>query len=450
MFPEQFPTPSSDLDASVRLQGKGVLPIFFFLVGLILIGLEGINHSTYASDGIRGSMEKALYQGDTETVKKILGQEVNPDISLDRWNNTPLIIASRQGFSTLVELLLRNGASVNKYNRQGVNPIIVASSSGHVSIVRTLLSYGADPDAPVDYSSDTMALYLKAKPPLIGAALNGHREVVESLLEAGANTELTDEGGATAIIRASCQGHRSIVERLIEAGSSVNHQDNQGWSSLMCASYDGHAGVLRTLLQSEADIKLRNDKGATALHEAFKKDEDTEALNIVKILLKNNSDPNAKDENGNTPLHFAIKEEYVPSARLLLREGAKPLVENNQNVRPWDLMVHYEHTRILHATLENSLRIDQIEHEVRRFIFLLASKKGDRPLVEKFLKHGVDPNFRMGNEGETPLTAALRGEHLGVAKRLRDHGARLDFPNRRGVTPRNLLADLPISENYLK
>lgn len=59
---------------------------------------------------------------------------------------TPLIAATRIGYSDAVEWLLSKGAKVDGTNRLGETALIVAVQQRHTPIVRVLLGQGADPD----------------------------------------------------------------------------------------------------------------------------------------------------------------------------------------------------------------------------------------------------------------------------------------------------------------
>ena len=66
-----------------------------------------------------------------------------------------------------------------------------------------------------------------------------------------------------------------------------------------------------------------------------------------------------------------------------------------------------------------------IGHQLDRMkeSFLWAAAKGGREEeVESLLSIGADVNWRNGDEGETPLIAACRSGHRGVAALLLAHG----------------------------
>jgi ankyrin repeat protein len=72
----------------------------------------------------------------------------NPDSGLlnraDRNGNTPLMIASQNGFVDIVELLLRHGADPNVANSKGNTCLHYCFAYGFNKISQMLIDYGAD------------------------------------------------------------------------------------------------------------------------------------------------------------------------------------------------------------------------------------------------------------------------------------------------------------------
>ena len=122
----------------------------------------------------------------------------------DGATRTPLFIACSWGNVGEARLLLRNGAEVNRANKNGATPLYVACREGHVDAVRLLLDYGAE----VDRANQN------GWTPLLIACWNGHVDAVRLLLDKGAEVDRADKWGQTPLIIASGQGHSSIVALL--------------------------------------------------------------------------------------------------------------------------------------------------------------------------------------------------------------------------------------------
>ena len=57
-------------------------------------------------------------------------------------------MACKRGASTIVDILLQNGADITLADITGNRPIHIACSLGHSECVNSLMRYGADPTIP--------------------------------------------------------------------------------------------------------------------------------------------------------------------------------------------------------------------------------------------------------------------------------------------------------------
>jgi hypothetical protein len=93
----------------------------------------------------RTQLARACASGDVESVRVRL-QERPQDLNLaDHAGNTPLQIASLEGITAAVELLIAHGANVNCVNNDKDTPLIDAVENSHLDVVRLLLKAGANP-----------------------------------------------------------------------------------------------------------------------------------------------------------------------------------------------------------------------------------------------------------------------------------------------------------------
>jgi uncharacterized protein len=140
-----------------------------------------------------------------EDVRKVIANLLEEGVSPVA-KNTALHVASRNGHTEIVEMLLEKGADVNAKTNEGITALIRASEKGHTETVARLLEKGADVNAK---DSDGWTA-------LMWASRNGHAETVTILLEEGADVNAKDNYflGSTALDIAIKKEHPEIVKLL--------------------------------------------------------------------------------------------------------------------------------------------------------------------------------------------------------------------------------------------
>ena len=152
----------------------------------------------------------AVHNGRVAAVKELLSQDANKsDVNAKgEYPMAPLTYAAKEGFTSIVEILLNNGANPNaKDNR-----------------CRTALSY---------------------------AAQEGHSDVLEHLLSHNADPNILDNQGSTALLWGACRGKEAIVRRLIAVeGIDLNTVDEEGMSPLLWAIERRYGKIAEVLADS--------------------------------------------------------------------------------------------------------------------------------------------------------------------------------------------------------
>lgn len=168
---------------------------------------------------------EAARAGQLEKLRQALDAGVAPNAA-DPEGNSLLMIAAREGFPSVAELLLQRGARVAQANPAGETPLSVAAYRGHDDTVKVLLQYGAslqhsDPDA------------------LIYATMNCWDGAAKVLVEHGADLNRRDGEGHTALILAARNGCPGIVRLLLERGADDLIVDKGGYTALAWARETG-------------------------------------------------------------------------------------------------------------------------------------------------------------------------------------------------------------------
>lgn len=146
---------------------------------------RGFDPNTSDPSGIPGLL--LAMKGSAFKVVKVLLK--HPQIKLEVRtvaDESPLMLAALKGEFELCQLMIRQGADVNK---PGWAPLHYAATNGHLDIMRLLLEENAYIDAASPNNTT----------PLMMAAHYGTPSAVKLLLEAGADPMLRNDLGLTAI-----------------------------------------------------------------------------------------------------------------------------------------------------------------------------------------------------------------------------------------------------------
>ena len=402
------------------------------------------------------------------------GAEVN---AANDYRVTPLSPACTNANAAMVEKLLEAGAEANPALSAGETALMTCARTGSVEAVRSLLARGADVDAKETESGQTALMW---------AAAQRHPDVVQLLIERGADVHARSKGGFTPMLFAARVGDTDSARILLAAGVDVN----DGLPVTQGATTDAPAGSLNPLLmasasgQEEFAIFLLNngadpnawDGGSAAIHYALLRGF-ANAIpranyvaflfrpnmgELVKALLAHGADPNVRfvrgklrngfgNAAGATPFLLATSTMDTELMRLLVANGADPLLATNANVTPLMLVAGINRGN---SRPEDTLNGFQDAMEAVRLAIELgndihavdirgrtalhgAAYTGSEPIVQFLVDRGADVNGKT-KDGETPWSLAMSlnndGEivHEATANLLLELGAtRLtaaDFP----------------------
>jgi serine/threonine-protein phosphatase 6 regulatory ankyrin repeat subunit B len=119
----------------------------------------------------------AARSGHSEVVQALV--EAGANIEHSYLCETALATAAAHGRTATVKVLLRSGACADPINHRGLSPLMSASQNGVTAIVEALLEYGADVNR-----------VLNRRTALMVAKRHGHIDTVQVLLSAGADENL--------------------------------------------------------------------------------------------------------------------------------------------------------------------------------------------------------------------------------------------------------------------
>lgn len=194
--------------------------------------------------------------------------------------DTALQAAAYSGFENIVQLVLQNGADVNREGGKYGTAIQAVAIYGHVEIVRLPIQYGANLKVQggelgkLDalsgmcmierVSSTTTKPYLGPRrqngnyeTALQAACVTGNFEIVRLLLANGADPSDKDEYRRTPLHRAS---YEEVVDLLLEQGTNINLKDRLGGTALCWAASYGYRGLLGLLTQMAPELTRKTPR----------------------------------------------------------------------------------------------------------------------------------------------------------------------------------------------
>jgi len=414
---------------------------------------------------VRSEVADAAMQGNKSVVRTLLQQKA--DVNAPQMDGTTALHwAVEADDLELTDLLIRAGAHVSAANKAGATPLLLATINGNSALIERLIAAGADPNAPLTKSADTA---------LMMASRTGKIEAVKVLVDHGAWVNAKETwGGTTALMWAVSERHSDVAKLLIDHGADVNAKSNfvpsasgrgfegttpvaakpnQGieefasglLTPLMFAAREDDIESARLLVKAGADINAIGGDGKDALGLSLFNG----SYDVASLLIDSHANVNQADAQRFTPLFWAVDRrnmetapnfpwmvttDPLPLIKKLLDAGANPNAVINSTPRA--------HMR------EGSPRI------VYATALMRAAFSGDIELVKLLLAHGANPHI-MSSDKETTLMAAcgtgfINGynrqrtpsERLEVVKLLIDLGEDVNAADSYGITPLMVAANL--------
>lgn len=288
-------------------------------------------------------------------------------------------------------------------------------------------------------------------------------DLTATLLRAGARVDAVNELGVFPLALACDNGSATMVQALLAAGADARAARPTGETALMSCARTGSTAAVRALLAAGADPQaMERDRQQTALMWAAGVGD----ASVVSVLLEGGADVNARSSGGFTPLLFAARAGALDAARLLVAAGAVVNATTPDGQSPL-----FVAAASLSATTGSDYRlvVAPSDHEALA-LFLLdhganaaqADELGMTPLhaaiefrktglVPALLRHGADPNARLGKGGlpfrpgdyvartryggATPFWLAANAGDVATLRLLAAAGADPHLANQGGVTP---------------
>ena len=205
----------------------------------------------------------------------------------------------RINFKIFLYLYVLIGFSISKAG--AFDDFFKAIVFDQVPVVGNLIYRGMDPNTPTE----------KGEPALVFAVRSGAPKTVAYLLkQPGIQIDATNMADETALMLAANANDLASANLLIEAGASVNRPN---WTPLHYAASKGHTAMMRLLIENDAYIDAESPNGTTPLMMAAY----YASPNAVKLMLEEGADPLLKNQDGQTALDMALVKDKKLSAQYI-------------------------------------------------------------------------------------------------------------------------------------
>jgi uncharacterized protein len=363
----------------------------------------------------------AVQTRNTTAAIKLIDQKVNVNGTTSD-GTTALHWAVHNADVDMVDRLIRAGANVNTRNEFGTTPMSEAVNVGDTAVLEKLVKAGADPNAPL----------VDGMTPLMVIAKTTNVAAARVLLDNGANVNAKEQQrNQTALMWAAAQSQAEMVKEFVKRGADLNARATV--NNMSTASYNP-AGLMEWPANVSAEPRAGGPLagGLTALLYASREG----CTECVKSMIAAGVDVNLQDPQGVTPLIMATQNLHFDTATVLIKAGA--------DVNRWDLWGR--------TPLYMTVDVNTLPHGGRADRPTLDETTG-LDVIRMLLEAGANPNLQlklfppyrnqgadrgvdgMLTIGTTPLLRAAKALDAPAAKLLVEHGAKLDIPNNRGITP---------------
>lgn len=338
------------------------------------------------------ALQVACLKGNTTIVELLLSQGAQTNVCGGPYGSA-LQAACWTGNETIVQLLFDHGSNINLEGGLYGTPLQAAAAGGHGTLVRLMLCAGAKVRLPAHGSFGSA---------LIAAASSGDPEIVRCLLDNGADIGDEDKTGETSLHEAARSGHEAVVELLLQRQTKAKDAHQEGRSTFWRIANHVHESLLLRHFSRGAlkGSKERSDD-TTPMHYAAQNGH----LNVLKKLLEETSDIAAKDYNGRTPLLLAAANGKHLAVRLLLQHGAAVDDADNDGCTALHLAVENGHKSTIRILLEAKADIGAKVHHGDQTPMHLAAYHNQYEAAYLLWINGADLNARTA-EGETALLIA--------------------------------------------
>lgn len=272
------------------------------------------------------ALHRAAQGGYVAVCEQLIVMRAAVDTQRSDTKRTALVMASRNGHSDVVNLLLQSGAQPEIVDKDGFNVLASAARYGQASVINRIGERLVN--KPTSLAKIIEQTDMQGQSPLLVALRYGHDASAHALLQLGARVNVADDKGNTPLAMVCSRGHNTAIPVLLDAPNCELERANKDkLTPLMLCCLEGNEEAMDMLLAFKANPSTRGPEGKTALMLAAAAGH----ASLVRLLVTATKSASGlakapiieeKDEKGRTALMHAAAAGIPSSIRALLQAGA--------------------------------------------------------------------------------------------------------------------------------
>lgn len=206
------------------------------------------------------SLLDAIESNDRASVLDMIKLGINLEDNGKGTSRTPLTAALFGNKREIINLLVKNGASVNTKDGGRAVPFISAIRSGDENLAKEFINLCAHVNI-YDGGGNALSVAIDKQ----------NLEIVRLLIEKGVDINKESGYGMWPLITASTRDSLEIVKLLVENGGNIKMVTTEGWTPLIAAMLSKQYEIAKYLIEHGANLDSRtNLDGYSAISEARK------------------------------------------------------------------------------------------------------------------------------------------------------------------------------------
>lgn len=167
---------------------------------------------------------------------------------------------------------------INEKTNEGLTALHYASSKGNINLLQLLIKNGASVEAATNIGKNIMHMAAEGNQPSM---------MIYLISKEHQSAQSVDENGSTPLHWACYAGAEEAVNFLLNMGANINAQDKEKLTPLHLAVLGGKDKIVVKLLQKNADKTIMNIRGELPIDLARKKNKKN-----IEIILDDDNDVN--------------------------------------------------------------------------------------------------------------------------------------------------------------